>query len=216
MRRSNSCGINRFVQVRHLHQFIFNVRNLWYSIHFCNGCRRSNQNITHPTFANITSTMISRESLYQHRCKIIFTIHENIFRRNKNILKNHHRFLSSILCISLVNRSAFHRSSVAGLSTIDISDPFRIHRNCSDNGKIFIFFSQSHRRHYDHPMRIYTTRLMCFCAGNVNSLVRSFRNSEKHILICLLMWRKTSITFYIRHRTSNYIIRAMHFCQKFF
>ena len=79
---------------------------------------------------------------------------------DKDTIKYYHSLLSRKFCVPCVQVSCFHASSITGLPTINLMVIPLASAGTAPTSVFFIFRSETHRRHYHYPVRIYTSRLV--------------------------------------------------------
>ena len=126
------------------------------------------------------------ESLYQHSCEFIFSVHEYVLVRDKYIIEYHQCLLASELLVSKVYISPFFKlSGIAGLPAVYHVKTLCIAGTCKAYCIVLIVFSHCLSRHYNMPVRVDRTCLVTFCTTYYDSIRSSFLDSEEHIRIIL-------------------------------
>ena len=130
------------------------------------------------------------------------------------MIEHHQCLMSAELLITYVKRAALQLAGIAGLSAVDVKNPFRISRCDKAHCIVGIIRGHGNRRHYQYPMGIQRTRLMCLGATNDNPIFALFHHMNIQIRISLLAGRKTAIAFRIGHCAIDSPISLLHFSQK--
>ena len=113
-RTCDPAGKNRFVEVDHFHDFLFDVVHLLRSLVPRDSLCRANKDVADPAFApSVALPVVARKTLDEGTRELDLSAHEDPFPGNKDIVKDDKRFLPSELAVSNVNLAALESSCIA-------------------------------------------------------------------------------------------------------
>ena len=174
--------------MRHLDDFILNVRSLCTACHLNCQLRSANQNVAYTNLAaTVRLTMITGKALYHHASECGLAIQEDHIIRNKYAVKDNQNFVSAVLLVADINVVVLlGLAGIAGLTTQNQRDAFCICRAGKRNSVILITLAHRNGRHNQNIMAVQVTGLMCLCTGNINTVRRALYNMQEQIRISLL------------------------------
>ena len=152
VRRGDTRGVNRFIEVRHLDEFVTHVACSLSPIHFSNTGCGADHDVTKPCFTDVTGAVVGGEPRHQFLSKFVLTIHENVRPRNEYVVEDHECFLTAVLRITLVNVAHFKRTGVTGLSPINVGKARCGCWNHANNRVVFIRLEHIHGGHDAYPV----------------------------------------------------------------
>mmetsp|Transcript_99305 Transcript_99305/g.286554 ORF Transcript_99305/g.286554 Transcript_99305/m.286554 type:complete len:385 (-) Transcript_99305:481-1635(-) len=198
------------VEVSDLDDLVLDVRGLGDTVVLGDRGGGTEHHIAEASLADVRPPVVCGKALHERLAELVLAVHEDVLRRHLHILEDDDRLLAAELGVALVNLAALHGAEVATLTTVDVSQPLRIHRHSATDGEGLLRGLETLARHDEHPMRVQGPRLVHLAAAQHNGPIGFFRvHVHEHVRIFLLARAYRPVALRIRHRAAQDVVLAL-------
>ena len=198
----DTAGEERLIKMCHLNQLILDMGSTLYAIGLGSQGRSADQHVSdYYLAATVALSMVSGEAFHQHPRKFVFLTQKYPFPGNEDMVEYHQRLLASEFAVAAVHAvGSLQLPGIAGLSSIDHDDPFRVRGDGKGNRIGFVLLLHRLRGHDQMLVGVHRSGLVRLCAVDNDALVVLFHDAQIQIRIRLPGGRQAPIPLGIRHR----------------